>query len=170
MSIKHCFEQTAKKVTGNENIKCRTAKEALSCIAKKACGDDTKEFKSVCDAMNCINEHFDNLSGGGSGGSGGIPCSEVSISKDCNIEDEKTIINLDKVLFLVYSSAMKQTTMLPCTKGDDLLEDFSNAKEFSLQSGSGSINDVLSVGEELNIYCADQSSIFKLCAKIKFVE
>lgn len=69
MSIKHCFEQTAKKVTGNENIKCRTAKEALSCIAKKACGDDTKEFKSVCDAMNCINEHFDNLSGGG--GSGG---------------------------------------------------------------------------------------------------
>lgn len=67
MSKKHCIQQLAEKITGS-SCSCRTVKDGLKIIAQKACGDDKKEFKSICDALDCINEHFDNLGGGGSGG------------------------------------------------------------------------------------------------------
>lgn len=67
MSKKHCIQQLAEKITGS-SCSCRTVKDGLKIIAQKACGDDKKEFNSICDALDCINEHFDNLGGGGSGG------------------------------------------------------------------------------------------------------
>lgn len=64
MSKKDYLQKLARKVTGNDNLTCRTVKEALHCIAEKAAGESVK-CTSICSALDIIEKNYENLIVGG---------------------------------------------------------------------------------------------------------
>lgn len=57
------LQTIARKVTQNQNLKCKSVKNALHCIAEKAKGENIK-CGSINDALSCIAAHTENLIGG----------------------------------------------------------------------------------------------------------
>lgn len=56
------LQKLARKITGNNDLTCRTVKEALHCIAEKAAGESVK-CTSICSALDIIEKNYENLIG-----------------------------------------------------------------------------------------------------------
>ena len=64
MSKREHLQKLARKVTGNQSLKCSSVKNALHCIAEEAKGEPIN-CDSINDSLDCIAEHAENLIGGG---------------------------------------------------------------------------------------------------------
>lgn len=63
MTKKDTLQSIARKVTGDNTLKCNTVRSALHCIAEKAKGEETN-CKTINEALTCIDENIENLIGG----------------------------------------------------------------------------------------------------------